>query len=291
MVGRVLFCLVTAMGALGCHAGFRSSAGSANSPDGLADGVTNTIVIGDEGGPLSRLALGTLGAGLGAAGAMGGVSNVQMSSDTSTRTEGDTTITTDTTTTSGTYDADKGAAGAAAGMAVIDHADRGSLSSTGGGLAANLEIASRSLGGDTSGAQFDLGYAFRRYRRGDSQVMGLRGYVGLGYGKFTMHQRAVAIDDRGPPMFADGTYKFFGIPARLGLFVLRKPSRFRGTRDLLSVVGTESFLEANLNSSGSQRFAIGQRVQLSAAFFELEVSMRDFDPAARSYTLELGLGI
>jgi len=276
------------VGLAGCNVSYRSSAGTATAPEGFGPGVGRSIVFGDEGGLLSRLGLGALGTGLAGAGALGGVKVVKSETDVSTN--GNTT----TITTRDTVEIDrqKVQEGAAGGMTLVRAADSGKLSSAGGGLAANLEIASRSFGGDTSGWQYDMGYAFRKYRRGDSFVMGLRGYVGFGYGKFTIHDRVLDRVDRGPPMFDSAETKFLGLPTRFGLFMLKKPSSFDGMKSLKEVWGTETYVRANLNlADGPHRFHLGQRLQWALVFVELEASIGGFDTTDRSLGLAVGLGI
>jgi hypothetical protein len=114
--------------------------------------------------------------------------------------------------------------------------------------------------------------------------IGWRGYVGLGYGKFSFHGRVMDGVDRGPPVFGDGGYKFVGLPSRFGVFLAKMG------RGLTSLVGTETFGKLNINASGPSTFAIGQRVQWSIVFLEVEANMSGTSDADRSYGLEFGFG-
>jgi hypothetical protein len=259
----------------GCRAGFKSSAGAATSPDGMGKGVSRSVVFSDQGGILSRAPLAALGM-VAAAGA------VKVTSDRTTVTpHGDGTATVEREI-SGTVDTR--AAQNAVDLANANPTVTSSDGTSRAGLAANLEIASRSLGGDTSGWQFDFGFGIQRIKRhyfSNGFGLGWRGYLGLGYGNFSFHDRVMDAADRGPPVFGDGNYKFVGVPARFGVFVARMPG------GLASILGTETYAKANLNSSGPSTFAVGQRVQWSLVFVEVETLMSAED---RGYGLELGFG-
>lgn len=263
--------------ATGCRAGFKSSAGAATSPDSMGKGVSRSVVFSDQGGILSRAPLVALGA-LAAAG------SVKVTSDRTTVTDhGDGTATV-TREVAGTVD--QGAAQNAANLANANPTVTSRDGTSRGGLAANLEIAAESLGGDTSGWQFDFGLGYQQLNHrslAHDFGIGWRGYLGLGYGSFSFHDRVMATADRGPPVFGDGNYKFFGIPARFGIFVAR-------ARSLSKIFGTETFAKANLNASGPSTFALGQRIQWSIVYFEVEALMSGAGDSDRSYGLECGFG-
>jgi hypothetical protein len=259
----------------GCRIGYKSTAGGATAPEGFSKGVTRSLQFSDEGGLLSRAGLGVLGVAV----AAGSIENV--SSTSNTWTSGNTRIT--ETTTTGTINT--GTAQAAADIANAAGDSGTKLSSPRGGLAANLEIAGTTLGGDTHGWQYDMGWAFRRFSRAGSTAWGLRGYIGLGYGSFSMTDRMMDRVDRGPPKFGDAELKFFGMPSRFGLFFLTgfdKPS---------TIMGTETFVKLNGNLLGPSVVHLGQRLQFSLVYLEAEVSTSGTTSDDVSYGLELGIGI
>lgn len=259
----------------GCSAGFRTSQGSATAPSGMSGGTTNSLVFSDEGGLLSRLGLGAIGVA---------ASSAAIKDARTTKT---TTVTGDrvieTTTQSATIDTQAGAVGAGTAIAAGD--ERTVLSGKGGGLAANLEVAGQSLGGDTSGWQYDMGGALRLFRQGAHHGYGVRAYAGIGYGTFDLHGRQLPREDRGPPMLGDGEYKFAGLTARVGAWAYVMKS------DVFSVIGTETFVKVSANAIGPHTFAIGQRLQLSLLFVELQVMRGTNDDTERSIGLTIGAGI
>jgi hypothetical protein len=157
-------------------------------------------------------------------------------------------------------------------------------SDAGGQFSSNLDIAARTLGGDTSGAQYDLGYAYHVVKRNSFGGYGFRFYLGTGYGHYTFHDRELPRADRGPPMAGDATYKFYGATGRLGLFLFT-------AKDYTSIYGTETFFQFVGNAGDNSQWALGQRVQLSLGYAELELRSSGMNTDDRSICLEVGLGI
>jgi hypothetical protein len=272
----VVVVTLVCLACVGCRAGFKSAAGGATSPTGFGRGLSRSVVFSDEGGLLSRLGLGIGLGGLGVITAAGAVENAQTK--TSVDTNGDRTVVTQETT--GTVNQQQ----ANDALKITQLADGAKLSGKNGGLAANLEIAAQTLGGDTSGWQYDMGYSFRRVTTSTTFALGFRGYIGVGYGSFTMHDRIMERVDRGPPEFGEATFTFLGLPTRFGVFLVKRPE------GLTSLVGTETFVKANINASGPTVFHLGQRLQMSLLFVEAGVSMSGTAEDDRSYELEVGLG-
>ena len=225
----------------------------------------------DQGGILSRAGLGMVAV----AGAAGSIRDVQTK--TTVTNNGDSIVV--QKETSGTVDQQQLAnATKLAEMAGDPKAD---LSSTNGGLAANLEIAAQTLGGDTSGWQYDMGWVFRKFWRG-SIPFGIRVYAGLGYGRFTAYERILDPVDRGPPMYGEGTTKFFGIPLRLGAFIVTRPE------GLTSFYGTETFVKTGLNAIGPTALHVGQRIQVPLGYIEASYAVSG---EGRSVGIEVGVGM
>lgn len=130
-----------------------------------------------------------------------------------------------------------------------------------------------------------MGWAFRRIDTTGPIAWGLRGYLGLGYGSFTMNDRVMVAVDRGPPKFGDAEYTFFGMPSRFGLFFVT------GFKDPKTIMGTETYVKLNGNLLGPSVIHLGQRLQWTLVFLEAEVSMSGTSSDDRSYGLELGIGI
>jgi hypothetical protein len=266
----VLSGLLAAALASGCRMGYRSSAGAAMAPPGLHQGVVRSVSINDEGMLLTRAGLGVLGVAV----AAGSIENPQVK--TTVDNVGDRTVVRQERT------ATIHSGPAEAGMAI---ATARNTSTAAGGLSSNLDIASRSLGGNTSGWQYEFGYSMRRIRRGKDWAAGFRGFAGLGFGRYKMHDWLVDVMDRGPPRFGSGNYNFNGIPTRFGVFFASYP------RSFLQLVGTETYVKANINFTDHSVFHVGQRFQYSLVFIEIETSMSSLDARDRSYGIELGIGL
>ncbi|CAN5916404.1 hypothetical protein BH11MYX2_BH11MYX2_00780 [soil metagenome] len=264
------------MGVLGCQAAFRSQQGKATSPSGMASGTTNSLHFSDEGGVLSQLGLSSITNTLGALATIKSISYGK--SHLESRPGGlydvtPVTIEVDPTLARKVDDTNKGI-----------KAMEADTSNSGGQFASNLDIAARTLGGDTSGAQYDAGYAYHVIKRTNLAGYGVRFYLGAGYGHYTFHDRDLPRIDRGPPMTGDGTYAFLGATGRLGLFLFT-------ARDYKSVLGTETFVSFVGNVSDNSQWAIGQRLQVTLGFIEVELRSSGLNTADRSICVELGLGI
>ena len=264
----VVLCLI------GCRAGVRTTAGGAVSAPGAGPGVRRSLVFSDEGGLLTKLGIGSLGV-IAATGAI-----EDAKSETTISRNGSEVVVTreDSARINGQT--------AKSLQGFVDAGNTYSLPKRHGGMSANLEIAGESLGGDTSGGQFDLGYSFRHIVGGGPGYVGFRGYLGFGYGKFTSHDRVMDRTDRGPPMFADSTYKFVGMPVRFGVFALGDFDKFRQLK------GLEVFTKVNLNASASaSTYHVGSRLQWFIFYVEAEVGTQGMSEDDRSLGLEVGLGI
>ena len=266
--------LASALAGMGCRAGFKSTAGGAVSPTGLGKGATHSLVFSDEGGILTRVALGALGV----VAAAGAVHDVHQKTEINT--VGDTTV--KTTITTGTLDQKALDDATKIGDLAGDTNTR--LGTENGSLGANLEIAATTLGGDTSGGEFDFGYGYHRVQRLAGEIgVGFRTYAGFGYGHFTFHDRLLMDGDRGPPHFGDGTFTFLGIPTRLGFFIANLSG------GIPKMVGTETFGKVNLNFDGKTVASAGQRLQLSYGYAEVSVCATRGEDSP-SYALEIGGG-
>jgi len=251
--------LTTALG--GCHAGFKSAAGSATSPSGMGPTLSRSLQFSDEGLLLSRLGLGLLGMGA----AVGSIEKTAIVEDENGDLWQVATINKDR---------------AKKAQDVLDLANEGKLSSATGGIAARLQIAAQTLGGDTSGWQYDMGYNIRAIRSIGPIATLLRAYVGVGYGSFTMHDVLVRTD-RGPPEMRSADYDFFGVYARGGAFLIKNPTSFK------DVAGLETFATVSGNALGASTFGLGERLQLTLLFVEVEAQQGS---EGRTYSIEVGGG-
>ena len=265
--------LVGTLTLVGCRAGFKSASGGATSPDGLGRGATHSLRFYDEGGLLTRAAL----AGLGVVAAAGAVENRKTTYEINQTDTGTVINRTDTGTIN--TDTAKGAAG------IMNAAGdpNTSFGTANGSLAASLELASTTLGGDTSGGQFDFGYSYKYLQKMGNLGLAIRGYAGFGYGHYTFHERVMVATDRGPPKFGDGTYKFLGIPARIGAFLFAAGGKFT------TMVGVEAYAKLDINFSDAMVYHLGGRFQYSLGFVELEM-MRGSKSDLGSVGLEIGIG-
>ena len=259
----------------GCRIGFRSTGGDATLPSQASVGRTNMIRMWDEGGLLTRIGLGLAGGAV----ALGSISNVNTTQDTNR--VGDTVVT--TTTTTGTLDT----AGAQAGADIANSDGKiaesyGRGRSFGASFAGGLDIASESLGGDTSGWQGEFGFAARSARFGRAFGWGWRASLTYGYGKFTAHERLLERQDRGPPDIAEELeHKFSGVNARFGLFMFKPP------RSLKGLLATETYGKAELNLSDGSVYRLGQRLQVGFFYVEAELVRGN---SGASTSMEVGFG-
>ena len=86
-------------------------------------------------------------------------------------------------------------------------------------------------------------------------------------------------------MYTDAKYDFLGMPARLGVFLTKAPF------PLSRWVGIEAFVRAGLNASGPHSLYVGQRLQLSLLYVEIEAGGRGLGADDRSLGIEIGFGI
>lgn len=276
---------MAAAAAAGCKAGgytaaFRSTSGAATAYPGLAGGRTSSIVIGDRGGLLTRVGLGGLAA---LAGGLGSIKDAKR--ETTVERQGDTIVTTHEDTA--TIDP----AAAQAMQPVVDAAadPNSDLSS----MSATLEIASRDLGGDTSGWMFRLGGYAKAWRG----RVGLRGSIGVGFGSFTFHGRTLAAyESGGVSMRKDEfDYTYIGTPVRFGLML-------RGSvRPARSQPAAEVFVQADVNwvalaaiiapdeSWSPSPWHTGLRLSLGPLYVEGVVSASTMRASRTSLGLEAGL--
>lgn len=265
----------------GCTASYRTTSGGATAFQGLAPGRTGSIVVGDRGGLLTRLGLASFAA------LVGGVGSFKdVKSTTTSERVGDTIVTTrrDEATI------DPTAANNA--MPIIDKAN--DPTSDLSGMQATLEIASRDLGGDTSGWMFRLG-GYGKAWRGKT---GLRLFFGLGVGSFTFHDRTKkAYIGLGPPLNRkdDWSFTYIGTPVRVGYMFRAKHQAPR--RQLAA----EVFLQADFNwvslaaiiapdeDWSPSPWHTGLRLTLGPTYVEGSVSTSTMRMGATSVGLEAGL--
>lgn len=278
-MSRAVCCVFVAL-AVGCTASYRTTTGGATAYPGMSTGTTGSIVIGDRGGLLTRLGLASLGAFLGG---VGSVKDVKR--EETVRRDGDDII----VDRKDSIVLDPAAANAA--MPIIDAANdpKRDLSS----MQATFEIASRDLGGDTSGWMFRLG-GYTKWWRG---WKGMRVLVGLGIGSFTFHGRTLRDWDLGGVRERkdDWGYTYIGSPVRFGWM-------FRGKHQApRRQVAGEVFVQADFNwvalaaiiapdeNWSPSPWHAGMRVTLGPAFVEGSVSTSTMRSDRMSVGLEAGL--
>lgn len=249
--------LLTMLVLVGCRGGFHSTATGANAPSNFSPGVSNSLRFSDEGGVLTRVGLGIVGT----AAAFGAIENPKVT--TTTTLDGDKVIIDTKKEATINTDTAKKAVDITNAKPTIAEQDKGDAFSA--SAAANFEIAGQTLGGDTSGGQFDFGVGLRHITAAGPVGLILRAYLGFGYGSFTLHDRMERID-RGPPMFGDAHYKFIGFPTRIGAAFVKRFDR------LSQLFGVEAFAKANLNLSDASIYAAGARVQYFLFFVEVEAN-------------------
>ncbi|MBL0214297.1 MAG: outer membrane beta-barrel protein [Myxococcales bacterium] len=192
----------------GCTAAFRSSSGGTTARDGVSSGTSNSLYFADRGGLLTRAGL----VALGLVGAMGSVQDVKNESHVTNNYDGTVTV---VTKSSGTFNAKNAQEATDILNAASDpHQNFG-------GLTGGLEISSTKLGGDTSGWMFEFGYA---YAKTFHNRWGFEGSVKLMFGGETLHDRMIKTFDTSTSetgvvtmMKGDASYKYFGLPVRVGV--------------------------------------------------------------------------
>jgi hypothetical protein len=284
MYARVVVVLVALTG---CTAAFRTTNGGAMAKPGVSGGVTNSIVFEDRGGPLTRVGFGLLGV----AAATGSVKYTGSSSSDSGvyDSSGNRTGTLTTTTHTGTVDP-------AAGQAAQNLVDSGNSASDAALKAGaidptqnyaspvgGIEIATRNLGGDTSGWMFDFGAKVaRRYG-----AWGLRWSARFGFGRFTFHERNLAIGSVGSMQKVDSQSTFVGVPLRLGVTYLGLLEVFARLDLNFVTVFNEAIGEED---SSPSPWRAGARVFLfKRAYIEAGVMLSAMRKANTSTMLEAGI--
>lgn len=282
---------VAVAGAAGCTTAFRTMDGAALAPPGVAGGRSNSIYLGDRGGPLTRLGIGLLGT----AAALGAFENIKQEVadapvvDQFGRRVG--TVRTTTTTATVNQDQVRRAADLTNSMnqAADDTVRRGAVDVTEGyaSYTGGLEIATRDLGGDTSGWIFDFGVRWGE-RRG---AWGVRGAVKLAFGKMTFHGRDTL---RGNPAEMpvtsrqDSTFSYLGLPSRLGITYDGHVEVF-GQLDL-NLLNVYDRINGDAQTATPSPWRAGGRLFLPrGAYVEAAVALSSMRAAERSTLLEVGL--
>lgn len=244
--------------------------GAALAKPGVSSGTTNVIRVADVGGPLARAGLLGL-ATFAAAGA----------AKTETKVEkwrvGDYEITETTTRIVGYNEA--------AIRAAQDLLEAAS-SSQPIGLQASLEIATRYVGGDTSGWMYNLGYGSEPFICGPHLVCFF--YGGFGFGKYTFHDRTIrTLEDTAVlEAMGESSSYFVGTPLRLTIAPV----------DLLRF-----YIQADLNLVTAMNLLVGEtgspspwhagvELHLGPVFGRAGVSSSRMTRDSTSTTLEVGLG-
>ena len=239
-------------------------------PPGVSSGTTNRIRISDSGGPLTRA--GVLGLAFGAS--AGAVKNVQTT-QTATRNGNDVIV---RTTTTATIDQEQ----AARAQGLMDAA----VADAPVPLHASLEIASTSLGGDTSGWMYNIGFRTDPVSVGKFAV--LRASFGLGFGRYTFHDRERrsigGSSDAG--VIGDYRYTYIGSPVRITVF---------------STTWLRSYFQADLNwvtawdvisfePATPSPWRVGTQVNLGPIFVQGEVAWSRMNSEDASVGIEVGIG-
>ncbi len=270
----------------GCTAALKTSSGGALSRPGVEGSVTNSITIGDRGGLLTRASL----LGLAIFGAAGSVENVKTTTDVNS--VGNATIV--TTTTTGTVNRETlKSAGDMMNAATDPNANIS-------GLAASLEIASRSLGGDTSGWMYRIGYS-GRWGRG--RGLGVRLFAGLGFGEFTHYDRKVSryaptdqtlvVNGLGSVSVTteDSDYVYVGTPVRIALtYASIVETYFQAEMNWITPFHEfEVFGDAVSDAPVPSPWTLGIRGTLAIGFVGTFISLASMRAEGRSYGFEAGI--
>lgn len=264
--------VVVASGCKGAQYGasFRSSSGAALAKPGVTAGTTNSIRIADVGGPLARA--GVLGLA-----SLAAVGSVKTETTVEKWQVGDYEITETRSRIVG-YDE-------AAMKASQDLLETAS-SSQPMGLQGSLEIATRYLGGDTSGWMYNLGYGSEPFICGPHLVCFF--YGGFGFGKYTFHDRTMrTVEDTAVlESMGESESYYVGTPLRLTIAPFNL-LRFYVQADLNMVTA----MNLALGESGSPSpWHAGVEVHVSILFGRLGVSSSRMTRDSTSTMLEVGLG-
>ncbi len=253
---------------------FRSSTGTAMAKPGVSGGTTNVLRVADVGGPLSR-------AGLYAMAAMVAAGAVETESTSRTYRSGDYIVTETTTTVTGV---DENAMATA--QTLLDTAaSKESIQAL--GIQSSLEIATRYLGGDTSGWMYNVGYGSRPFLCGPRLVCNV--YGGVGFGKYTFHDRVlrarVGAGTSGEIM-DDSTYAYFGSPLRLTI----TPGRYVGAYVQADLNWATLSNQVLGNTGSPSPWRVGAELRYRFLFARVELAAARMVWASTSTQLEVGLG-
>ncbi len=252
-------------------ASFKTSDGTAMAKPGIAAGRTNIVRLADVGGPLARAGVYLFGVFV----AAGAVKTKTTVTDVDRGTYIERTTTTEVT------GVDQQQLQAAQTMLDTATGDRPV------GLTGTLEVATRDLGGDTSGFRYEVG-ASERFPCGPHLACIV--YVGLGVAEWTFHDRAMrsrqgtrVVEE---PMVASKSW-YFGAPVRLTI----APTSFFAV-----------YVHAELNWVTAANLLLGETgspspwmagVELRAGkwiFARAGIAAARMDRDSVSTTLEAGLG-
>lgn len=275
MMGAMRFALACVMLA-GCTAGFRSQIGGATTREGASGGTMNSLYFTDRGGPLTKLGLGLLGVGYTA----GAVDELAKKSLVRVESDGQTVVY--------TYwvkkiDVENMQRGLDLIQALGDYTQDYS------GVTGELEIASTSLGGDTDGWRFGLGYRWGR-PISEHWNIELSGY--LSFGSFVHHGRALKTYDKlsGQVMetMGDAVYDIAAVPLRLGFPFRVAPKTTIGPVFKIEPNFYPIFGDDEIDFMPSP-WSVGTKVAISYFYAELLGSMSAVRSSATSVNLEVGL--
>lgn|GEM_PF-6673636 len=253
--------------------------GSAYLPVNAASGTTTTLTYRESGGPLTRLLLGLLVP-------ISSVSNVSSTSrttvDYSCQSGRCYKTTRTTTTTTATVDTAKAARLAAA----VD-----SIGRTKEPIELRLDIPVRFLGGDTSGLMLNMLYHGKIRQLGPFAAVWFSG--GLGFGRYTFHDRAVTtLSDGfgvGEMEVDEQTYSYFGFPVRVTAALGQTGLRSHVQADF-NLLGFDYGGGNEGDSPNANPFHWGLGYRLGLLQIEADVAFGRSRIDGASATLEVGIG-
>lgn len=274
---------------VGGTAAYRYASGGALSRVGVSSGGTGSIYLSDRGGPISR-SLMLLVELLASPGIFHDVQTTTYVDD-----RGDALVVHRTTTA--TVDPEELEDLTRATKLLVDpdvsFAERHAQGYS--GLTGSIEIASRNLGGDTSGWRFGVGYEKKEAGR-----IGYEAVAKLAAGSFTLHDRTLTgYDDVTAMPLAhrgDVTAPFLGFDLRLGVVYTPSPRTSFGT-------SVEAFVAPDLNflallsddkdptqNTPASVWRLGVRLTTAAyAYVEATYAVSRMDADHTSWGLEVGV--
>jgi hypothetical protein len=265
---------------VGCTAAYRTTSGGATAREGVSSGTTGSLYFSDRGGILTRAGL----AALGMVAAFGAVRDVK--SESTVTNNGDGTVTVHTKQ-SGTFNAHDAQAAADILNAASDPRQNF------GGLTGGLEIASTSLGGDTSGWMFEFGYA---YAKTFHNRWGLNLAGKLMFGGFTQHDRMITKFDTSSSgtgvvttTMGDSGYDFVGPTLRLGFPYRVRPDVFVEPVLKLALNWYPRGVDNDIQFDPSVWQAGVRVTAMKYVYVEIDGRFSEFRESATSYGLEVGL--